>query len=41
MNDLYNYFKYFKSPNDSTDPESANLNFSIENDDEIFLKMKL
>ena len=35
MNDLYNVFWDINSPNDSPDPESANLNFSIENDDEI------
>ena len=32
MNDLYNFFKDINSPiNDSPDPESENLNFSIEN----------
>ena len=36
MNDLYNFFKDMNSPNDSHDPESENLNFSIDNDDEIF-----
>ena len=29
------FFKDIKSPNDSHDPESENLNFSIDNDDEI------
>ena len=35
INDLYNFFKDINSPNDSHDPESENLNFSIYNDDEI------
>ena len=36
INDLYNFFfKDINSPNDSHDPESENLNFSIDNDDEI------
>ena len=35
MNDLYNFFRDINRPNDSPDPESANLNYSIENDDEI------
>ena len=35
MNDLYIFFKDINSPNDSHDPESENLNFSIDNDDEI------
>ena len=34
MNDLYNFFKDIISPNDSPDPESENLNVSIENDNE-------
>ena len=33
MNDLYNFFKDIYSPSDSHDPESKNLNFSIDNDD--------
>ena len=37
MNDLYNVFKDINSPNDSHDPESENLNFSIDNDDGIFI----
>ena len=36
MNDLYIFFKDINSPNDSHAPESENLNFSIDNDDEIF-----
>ena len=35
INDLYNFFKDINSPNDSNDAESENLNFSIDNDDEI------
>ena len=35
MNDLYNFFKDIDSPSDSHDPERENLNFSIDNDDEI------
>ena len=35
MNDLYNFVKDINSPNDSHDPESENLNFSIDNDDGI------
>ena len=35
MNDLYNFFEDINSPNDSHDPESENLIFSIDNDDEI------
>ena len=35
INDLYNFFKDINSPNDSNDAESDNLNFSIDNDDEI------
>ena len=35
MNDLYNFFMDINSPNDSHDPESENLNVSIDNDDEI------
>ena len=35
MNDLYHFFKDINSTNDSHDPESENLNFSIDNDDEI------
>ena len=35
INDLYNFFKDINSPNDSHDPESENLNFSIDNEDEI------
>ena len=35
MNDLYNFFKDTNSPNVSHDPESENLNFSIDNDDAI------
>ena len=35
MYDLYNFFKDINSPNDSHDPESENLNISIDNDDEI------
>ena len=34
MNDLFIFFKDINSPNDSPDPESENLNFSIDNDDE-------
>ena len=35
INDLYNFFKDINSPNDNNDAESENLNFSIDNDDEI------
>ena len=35
INDLYNFFKDINSLNDSNDAESENLNFSIDNDDEI------
>ena len=35
INDLYNFFKDINSPNDNNDAESRNLNFSIDNDDEI------
>ena len=35
MNNLYNFFNDINSPNDSHDPESENLNFSIDNDDGI------
>ena len=35
MSDLYNFFTDINSPNDSHDPESYNLNFSIDNDDGI------
>ena len=35
INDLYNFFKDIKRFNDSHDPESENLNFLIDNDDEI------
>ena len=35
MNDLYNLFKEINSTNDSHDPKSENLNFSIDNDDGI------
>ena len=35
INDLYTFFKDIDSPNDSNDAESENLNFSIDNDDEI------
>ena len=35
MNDLYTFFKDINSPNNSHDPESENLNFSIENEDKI------
>ena len=35
INDLYNFFKDINSPNNSHDPESENLNFSIDNEDEI------
>ena len=37
MNDLCNFFKDINSPNDSHDPESENLNFSIDYDDEILI----
>ena len=33
--DLHTFFKDMKSPNDSPDPHSGNVNFSIENDDDI------
>ena len=35
MTDLYNFFKDINSPNKSHDPESENLNFSIDDDNEI------
>ena len=35
INDEYDFFKDINSPNVSHDPESENLNFSIDNDDEI------
>ena len=35
MKDLYIFFKDINGPNDSHDPESESLNFSIDNDDEI------
>ena len=35
MNDLYNIFKDINSPNVGHDPVSENLNFSIDNYDEI------
>ena len=35
MNVLYIFFKDINSPNDGHDPESENLNFSIDNDNEI------
>ena len=36
INDIYIVFKDINSPNDSHDPESEILNFSIDNDDEIY-----
>ena len=35
INDLYIFFKDINSPNDNNDAESENLNFSIDNDNEI------
>ena len=33
--DLHTFFKDLKSPNDSPEPDSGNVNFSIENYDDI------
>ena len=35
INDFYTFFKDINSPNNSPDPNIENLNFSIENDNDI------